>query len=539
MSEADTTPSSKKKTKTIPLWLFVGTLTTSAIMASGMTALLANIWTRKQEATKPFTRVVDVDETTIDPAPWGKNWPRQFDSYQRTVDTTHTRYGGSEGAIPDSRLEKDPYLVRLFAGYAFSIDFRERRGHAYMLYDQEQTKRVTERPQPGACLHCHASATATWRRVGLEAKGKTLADAQGFDWPAVLDGFEKMSTMSYVQAHAELLKTPDGTPHQVTKRMGQGESEIVQTGVSTTKEQLEAHVGEAHPVACIDCHSPDTMALRVTRPGFLMGIRALAESDEPLPHLPSVERWRKGSRKEPYDPNGDASRQEMRSFVCGQCHVEYYCGPKETLFFPWKNGLKVEQIEALYDSHQFPNGEDFHDFVHAETGAKVLKAQHPEFEMWSQGIHARSGVSCADCHMPYVREGAMKVSDHWVRSPLLMINRACQTCHSFPEEELLARVHSIQDRTKALMDRSGAALIEMLDAIKEAKAKGVADSELEPVFALQRKGQWRLDFVNAENSMGFHAPQEAARILGESIDYFRQGQLLAVKLLGNRTELGQ
>ena len=109
----------------------------------------------------------------------------------------------------------------------------------------------------------------------------------------------------------------------------------------------------------------------------------------------------------------------MRSFVCGQCHVEYYCGPKTTLFYPWNDGLRVEQIEAYYDQYKFPDGHIFYDWTHGETGASVLKAQHPEFETWSQGIHARSGVACADCHMPYKREGAMKVSDHWVRTPLL------------------------------------------------------------------------------------------------------------------------
>ncbi|MFN7133796.1 MAG: ammonia-forming cytochrome c nitrite reductase subunit c552, partial [Myxococcales bacterium] len=108
--------------------------------------------------------------------------------------------------------------------------------------------------------------------------------------------------------------------------------------------------------------------------------------------------------------------------------------------------------------------------------------------------------------------------------------RACQTCHPFPEEELTARVHAIQDRTRALMDRSGAALLDMLDAVKSARAAGATDAQLAGVFALQRKGQWRLDFINAENSMGFHADQESARILGESIDYFRQAQLLASEL---------
>ena len=145
----------------------------------------------------------------------------------------------------------------------------------------------------------------------------------------------------------------------------------------------------------------------------------------------------------------------MRSFVCGQCHVEYYCGPKTTLFYPWNNGLKVEQIESYYDAFKFPDGHDFYDWTHAETGASVLKAQHPEFEMWSQGIHARSGVACADCHMPYKREGAMKVSDHWVRSPLLNISRACQACHPYPETEIQGRVEAIQDRTHALLEPVG------------------------------------------------------------------------------------
>jgi nitrite reductase (cytochrome c-552) len=272
------------------------------------------------------------------------------------------------------------------------------------------------------------------------------------------------------------------------------------------------------------------MELRVTRPPFVIGIRKLAESKEPVPYLPSIERWRAGDRAQPYDPSTHASRQEMRTFACAQCHVEYYCAPKMTMFYPWDNGLKAEQIEKTYDETKFPDGQPFLDFKHTETGAAIYKAQHPEFELWSQGIHARSGVACADCHMPYVRQGALKVSDHWVRSPLLNIARACQTCHPFPEQELEARVHIIQDRHNELMERAGAAMIAMLDEIATAKKAGATAEQLAPVLALQRKGQWRLDFVNAENSMGFHGAQEAARVLAESIDYFRQGQVLAQKL---------
>jgi nitrite reductase (cytochrome c-552) len=219
----------------------------------------------------------------------------------------------------------------------------------------------------------------------------------------------------------------------------------------------------------------------------------------------------------------------MRTFVCAQCHVEYYCAGKETLFFPWDKGLKVEQIEATYDAHKFPDGSQFYDFEHSETGAKVYKAQHPEFELWSQGVHARSGVACADCHMPYERQGAMKVSSHWVRSPLLNINNACQTCHNVPEEELRDKVHTIQARTRALTERAATAMTDMLDAIRDAKAAGASDAQLAPIVDLQRKAMWRLDFISSENSHGVHADQEAAKILGESIDYSRQALALALK----------
>ena len=178
----------------------------------------------------------------------------------------------------------------------------------------------------------------------------------------------------------------------------------------------------------------------------------------------------------------------MRSFVCGQCHVEYYCGSKETLFFPWANGLKIEQIEQTYSDHKFPDGTPFYDFEHGETGAHVLKAQHPEFELWSQGVHARSGVSCADCHMPYERQGAMKVSSHWVRSPLLNINRACQTCHNVPEAELRDKVDTIQARTKAQIERAAVAMTDMLDAILEAKACGCDAGPARSDFRTSEKG---------------------------------------------------
>jgi len=472
----------------------------------GVTYLLTSIFEHRQAAQTPFVRLVEVDELTTDPTPWGTNWRHQYDGYLKTVDSEESEYGGSS-ALPESKLEQDPWLKRLYAGYAFSLDYREARGHAYMLSDQEQTERVTKRQQGGACLHCHASIAPTYRRLGLEAASEEEVSAEqlaaDFNWAAVQKGFELASAMTYEEAHAELSKTPDGTSED---------------GMS------------AHPVSCVDCHDPKSMAIRVTRPGFVNGIAALARSEESTRHLPSIEKWRSGKRDRDYDPNLDASRQEMRTFVCAQCHVEYYCANKETLFFPWDKGLKAEQIEATFDEHKFPDGSDFYDYKHGETGALVYKAQHPEFELWSQGIHAAAGVSCSDCHMPYERLGAMKVSSHWVKSPMLSINRSCQTCHKTTEDELKYRVEGIQARTQSLRQRAADAMTDMLDAIRAAQAAEATEEQLAPILELQKKAMWRLDFISSENSKGFHADQEAARVLAESIDYARQAQAMAVQL---------
>jgi nitrite reductase (cytochrome c-552) len=440
--------------------ILVAATVLSAGLAVGLTALLVNITRRVDEGRNPFYRVVALDDRTEDPAIWGQNFPLQYDGYRRTVDQVRTRFGGSEAVprtptqadprsvVAQSRLEEDPRLKTLWAGYAFSRDFREERGHAYMLDDQIFTERQQATSQPGTCLHCHASMYVPYMKAG---NGD------------LIKGFEQLNPLPYAEARRQV----------------------------------------KHPVACIDCHDPATMQLRVTRPGFIEGMRA----------------YKAGQGHADYDVNTDATRQEMRSYVCGQCHVEYYFqGPGKRLTYPWSKGLKIDDIMAHYEE----NGHK--DWVHAATGTAVLKAQHPEFELYNQGIHARSGVACADCHMPYTREGAMKISDHHVRSPLLNINRACQTCHKWSEEELRARVETIQERTFRLRNLAMDAVIDLIADLRTARGAGADDAALAEARRFHRKAQFYLDFVEAENSTGFHAPQEAARILAEAIDFARLGQ---------------
>jgi nitrite reductase (cytochrome c-552) len=461
--------------------LYVLAMIVVAAVTVGIMLLLGNISQRREEGRQDAFRVVEQTEDTVDPAIWGKNYPVQYDSYLLTAEAGKTKHGGSEAF---QRLDEFPSWREIYKGYPFSIDFREDRGHAYMLTDQRETQRVQVAKQFGNCLHCHAAMLPVYREKGIEA-GAPADEAHRQE--AIQRGFEIVNTIPYSEA--------------------------------TTLVD--------HPVTCMDCHDPDTMNLRVTRPGFLAGINVLARSEDPLPQYASIERWRQDGRQGTYDPNAMASRQEMRTFVCAQCHVEYYFKPEQDarlLTYPWHNGIKVEQIEAYYDEvgHK--------DWTHATSGAAPLKAQHPEFELFSQGIHARSGVACADCHMPYERVGAVKVSDHWVRSPLLNLNNACQTCHNIEQAELQARVETIQDRTQSLLTRAEEAVVGLIQDIQRAQEAGATDEQLQPARDLQRKAQFRLDFIFSENSLGFHADQEAARLLGESIDYARQGQLEIARL---------
>ncbi len=417
-------------------WIVAAFVVGAAIMAA-VGALLLNIQSRKAEAAVN-THLVEIADDELDPTVWGQNFPRQYDTFVKTQDDTiSTPFGGS---VKYSKLERYPAMVRIWAGYAFSIDHNEERGHYYMQIDQQNTQRVVVKEQPGACINCH-SANAP----GLIAEM----------------GWEEFNHTPY------------------NDLVGQA-----QMGTS-----------------CADCHDPQTMDLRITRPAF---INAMNERGIDVTQ---------------------ATRQEMRTYVCAQCHVEYYfSGDNKVLTFPWDNGLNIDDIDAYYTEIEFT------DWTHKETNAPMIKIQHPEFEMWSSGLHAKSGVACADCHMPYVRDGAVKVSDHWLRSPLVNVNNACQTCHKQDEQTLVDRINTIQERTASLLRLNEAALLDAMDAIVAAQNAGATDDQLAEARYLHRRASLRWDFVSSENSTGFHSPQEAARVLANGIDLARQAQLEAMRV---------
>jgi nitrite reductase (cytochrome c-552) len=252
-----------------------------------------------------------------------------------------------------------------------------------------------------------------------------------------------------------------------------------------------------HPVVCANCHDPATMNLRVINPAFIEAMQ------------------RKGIDVK------KAPREQMRSYVCGQCHVEYYFEPETSrVIFPWDKGLLPEQMYAYYSEK--PGGFT-EDWLHPDSKARMLKAQHPDFETWSNGVHGKAGVSCADCHMPFMRENGQKYTSHWVTSPMKHIKSACMTCHTEGEAWLLERVKTTQNSVWQLQRIAGTVVARAHEAIGKAEAAAKANQkELDRAREFVRKAQWFWDIVAAENSMGFHNPPQTLNTLGQSIDLAHQ-----------------
>lgn len=260
-----------------------------------------------------------------------------------------------------------------------------------------------------------------------------------------------------------------------------------------------------YSVSCADCHDPKTMALTITRPALLEGLKAQGKDPENL------------------------SRQEMRSAVCGQCHVTYYFEPETNkVIFPWENGLKVEEILKL------ENDRNFSDWTMPGTLTPMAKVRHPEYEMFSDSVHANNGVACADCHMPYVKQGQSKMSSHHWESPLNTISQSCQTCHKQSEEFLKDQVIDRQDKVFNTQMTAEKAIVGAIEALTKATNDPKADPKLlDEARQLHRNASFHWDFVASENSMGFHNPTEALRVLGEAINLGHQAAQKATQAMSN------
>ncbi|MGN0940501.1 MAG: ammonia-forming cytochrome c nitrite reductase subunit c552 [Selenomonadaceae bacterium] len=262
-------------------------------------------------------------------------------------------------------------------------------------------------------------------------------------------------------------------------------------------EEVAAPITDDQWFGCSTCHDPETMELRVYNQAF---VEALARQGKNI---------------------GDATHNEMRAYVCGQCHTEYYFAKEDgRVVLPYDLGLDAE---SEYQYYQSGLAKGFtQDWTHADSKASMLKAQHPDFETWSTSVHADAGVTCVDCHMPYMRDGGKKYTSHWMTSPLLTVEESCLKCHDEDKETLIARVKTIHDNTFKLQRIAGQTVAKAHKTIQAAMAAGASDAQLVDARNKVREAQWYWDWVAAENGMGFHNPDKIMRTLGLAIDLAHQ-----------------
>lgn len=278
-----------------------------------------------------------------------------------------------------------------------------------------------------------------------------------------------------------------------------------------------ARVGDqiVNPIGCGDCHDSQTANLKITRPYLLRALEASGTNLDEITH------------------------QDMRSLVCAQCHVEYYFKSTDykdkegntqnakVVTLPWAEGLSGESMEKYYDSYGFS------DWTHKISKTPMLKAQHPGYELYKTGIHARRDVACADCHMPYKREGSVKYSDHHIANPLDDIANTCLTCHRESEEEFKSVVKRKFERKEQLMEIAMNSLGKAHLEAGKAWETGATEDEMAPVLQLIRSGQWLWDYSIASHGSFYHAPEETLRYLSVANERAQQARLQLVTILAS------
>jgi nitrite reductase (cytochrome c-552) len=429
-------------------WLLFGL---TALIVFLLAMLSYSIMDRKSEARFAYQPKVQIEGIEPRDSVWGLNYPRQYQSYKKTSDTTFRSMFGTSG-FRDA-LAEQPDLVILWAGFGFSKSYNHPRGHSYSVADVQKSLRIGAPMQPGD----GAAPSTCWT-------------CKSTDVP-------------------RLMKEMGVTEYYSTKLSNLGSQAV-------------------NPIGCADCHNPQTMNLAISRPALVEAFEAMGN-----------------------DVN-KASHQQMRSLVCAQCHVEYYFdrtrpGQEKAAYltFPWKDGLSVEAIEAYYDNI------DFADWVHPLSKAKMLKSQHPDWEIFQLGVHAKRGVSCADCHMPYKHEGGQKFTDHHISSPLAKVENSCFVCHREKQADLM---NDVFERQKSVKEGLAKAQRNIAMAhIEAAKAwqLGATEAQMKNILKGIRHAQWRWDFIASSHGASFHAPVESGRVLAGAIQIIQETRIELARVL--------
>jgi nitrite reductase (cytochrome c-552) len=430
-------------------WLgwIIFTITVAIVFLLGL--LASSIIERRAEAIFAYTPQLNFSEFEPRNEKWGEFFPREYNSYMKTQESDfRSKHNGS---VLVDMLEESPRMVVLWAGYPFSKDYKQGRGHYYAVEDVYNSLRPgapaegVPSPLPNTCWTCKSpDVPRLMNEVGIAEFYRGTWDTRG--------------------------------------------TEII------------------NPIGCADCHDSKTMNLRITRPALVEAFEAMGRDIT------------------------QASHQEMRSLVCAQCHVEYYFNKNivegvQYLVLPWKNGTTAEEMETYYDNISFS------DWTHSFSRAPMLKAQHPDYEVYLTGTHASRGVSCADCHMPFISEGGLKFTDHHLQSPLNSVTNSCQVCHREDTERLIQDVYSRQDKILENREILETLLVRSHVEAKAAWDKGATEAQMKDILNDIRKAQWRWDYAAAGHGNSFHSPVETGRVIAGGIAMAQDARVKLARLL--------
>ena len=263
-------------------------------------------------------------------------------------------------------------------------------------------------------------------------------------------------------------------------------------------------------IGCADCHDTTSKdfaegkpALRIARPHVLRALDKIGKNFN------------------------KSTRNDKKATICANCHVEYYfAGDIKQVTFPWDNGVTVDDIEKYYDDLGFT------DFVNKISKAPILKAQHPDFEIWSLGMHGKNGVTCVDCHMPKVKGADGKVyTDHQIGNPFDIFENTCANCHDQSKEKLQGIVAERKKNVKDIMGRLEDQVVRAHFEAKAAWDAGATKEEMEPALMDIRHAQWRWDYAAASHGGHMHAPDVMLRVLGTGLDKAAEAHDKLVRIL--------
>lgn len=322
-------------------------------------------------------------------------------------------------------------------------------------------------------------------------------------YPALLDIYEGIGfsieyrrSRGHVYSLEDTLNTGRGKPGGacLTCKSGDVPRLLEEYGERFYAADFQTLAAESQfPVSCVDCHNPSTMELRISRPPL---IKALERQGQNLDEL---------------------TRDDFRSLVCAQCHVEYYFEP-ETLevTFPWDEGLDIDSMEKYFADRQFT------DWYHPTARVDLVKIQHPEYELYQGSVHDRLGLACADCHMPVMEAEGERYPSHWWTSPVHHLGESCGRCHGANTEALKTRMETVQEEIYEMQNEVAWLLVDAIKALEAAAENNREEAVLEEARAAYQKAHIRWDWIFVENSTGYHNSQAARESLTAAREYARQ-----------------